>query len=139
MAIAVLGRGSAWSGTGMRCRFAHDQLRVDLDDVRDFFVGELLDQGAGRQGSHVLQRLTNCGEAGNDVGGRLNVVEAEYRDVLRDLQARVVQCSDAADCGDVVEAKDCGKVSAAQQQLVNARITKFRGVEVLVQLYDEVF
>src|SRR5260370_8592867 len=45
----------------------------------------------------------------------------------------------AADGRDVVETEHRGKVSAAQQELMNSRIAKLRRVQVFVQLNDQVF
>ena len=85
-------------------------------------MSKLFQQGTRGQGTHVLQWLPNGGQAGNDVGSGLNVVEAEHRDVGWNLQPCVVECANASDGGDVVKTEDCCKVSAPQQQLLDAGV-----------------
>ena len=123
---------STCRGTYLGCRFAHDQFGIDLNDVREFFVGQLFEQGTGCQSAHVLQGLTDRRQARNNVGGGLNIVEAKDGDVGGHLEPSVVKSSNAADCRNVIEAEYCCKVPAPQQQLVDPRITKFRSVEVFV-------
>ena len=73
-------------------------------------MGQFFQQRTGGEGAHVLQRLPDGRQTGNDVGGGLNVVEAEDRDVFGDFETSIVKRADAADGGDVVEAEQGGEV-----------------------------
>jgi hypothetical protein len=95
-------------------------------------VCQFFEQRTGGESAHVLQRLPDGGEARNDVGGSLDVVEAKDGDIFRHLQTGIVKRSYGSDCGDVVEAEDSGEVSAAKQELVDAGIAKLRGGEIAV-------
>jgi len=130
--------GFAACGADLGCRFAYDEFGVYLDDVGKFFVGELFEQGACGESAHLLEWLADGCQAGNDVRGGLDVVEAKDRDVVGNLEAGVVHGSYAADGGDIVETEDGGEVSAAQEELVNSRVAKGRGVDVFVELDDEI-
>jgi len=86
----------------------------------------------------VLERLTNRGEAGDDVGSGLNVVESQDRDIFGDFETRVVKSADAAYRGNIVEAKQGGEVFALKQELMGDRIAEFGCVEVFIELDDEI-
>ena len=102
-------------------------------------MGKLFQHRTRRERAHVLQGLTNRGQARDDVCGSLDVVESQDGHVRRNLQSCIMQCSYAADGGDVVETKNRREISAAQQQLVDSRIAKFGCVQVFVQLDGQVF
>ena len=118
--------------------FADYQFGINLDAVGKLFMREFLEQGDRGLSAHLLERLADGGEARNDVGGSLDVVEAEDGDVFRDFETCIVEGSDAADGGDVVEAEQGGKVFALEQKLLRDRVAKRRGVEVFVELDDEI-
>jgi hypothetical protein len=42
------------SAAHLGCRFAHYEFRVNLDGVGEFFVGQLLQQGASSKSTHAL-------------------------------------------------------------------------------------
>jgi len=73
-------------------------------------VCESAEECGGCGVSHELEGLANGGEAWDLVGGRLDVVEADNGDVAGDMETGVVECSDAAHRGDVVEAKNGGEL-----------------------------
>src|SRR5215467_2981770 len=85
-------------------RFADDQLRRYGKVFR--VVLETLDplQQDARSGfPHIAQRLPHGGQARVVVRGHVNVVETHDRNILRNLQVRIAQSPDGADCRDVVE------------------------------------
>src|SRR3981081_4464723 len=117
---------------------AHYEFGVDLDGVRKFFIGQFLQQRARRQSAHLLQRLPDSCQAGNNVRSGLNIVKAEHGDVRRHLQSRIMKRSYAADVRDGVETETCRKISAPQQELMYSRIPKLRCVQVLIQLNGQI-
>src|SRR6516164_1778552 len=67
--------------------------------------GDAPQQRLGGEHAHFSQRLPYGRERRVLKCCALNVVEAYYRDILRDLTARFAQCLNRADRGDIVERK----------------------------------
>ena len=130
--------GFAWCGTSLCRCFPYNEFWVNLDDVRDLFVRELLEQGVRSERTHVLQRLPDRGQTGNNVRSCLDVVEAEYGDVAWYGESCIMKRSHATNCRDIVEAENGCEISAPQQELMNSGITKLGRIQVFVQLNDQV-
>ena len=69
--------------------FANDEFGMNGNKVRKVaWRANALQQDARGGGSHLLERLANCGEAGVVKCGALNVVESHDGDVCREPAGR---------------------------------------------------
>ena len=79
----------------------------------------------GGGGTHFVEGLAHGCEAGVEVLGEDDVVEANDRDVARAVEAGVFNGADGADRRGVVEAKDGGEVAGSGEQITNRWISEF--------------
>ena len=97
---------------------------MDRDFVRkDSLSANSLQQNARRDHSHLVQRLTNRGEARIMKCRSLNVIEAHHRNISGDLQAGVLKRPDGPDCRDIVIRKQSRERPLAGEQLLGKGIT----------------
>jgi hypothetical protein len=62
-----------------------------------------LQKDASSSFSHVVKRLPDGGETGIVVGRDLNIIEADYRDILGHAKIRISQRPNRANRCDIVE------------------------------------
>lgn len=87
----------------------------------------------------MLQGLADGGDAGNVIGGGLDIVVADDGDVFGDAESGVVEGADDAHGGDVVEADDGGEGGGFPEDFLDAGIADFGGVGVLFEADGESF
>src|SRR5271170_1317520 len=81
-----------------------------------------------------MKGLTNRGKARCLEGCLFDIVEANYRHVLRHSQAYIMERTNAAYGSNVVERKKRGKVAMMRQQVLYDGIAQFGRCQVLFQL-----
>ena len=84
-----------------------------------------------------MERLANGRKAGIVKCRGRDVVETDDRDVLGDLEGRLVERPHGANGGDIVISQQCGKGMLALDQLFAIRITQTRRGLFGQNLYDE--
>ena len=87
------------------------------------------DEQLGGGDTHLVEGLAHGGEAGVEVLGDDDVVEADDGDVAGAGEAGVFNGADGADGSGVVEAEDGGEVAGAGEEITNGRIAELGGPE----------
>src|SRR6476646_7388334 len=83
-----------------------------------------LQQNARRDHPHLVQRLTNRGEARIMKSRSLNVIEAYHRHISGHVEPMIHQCADGSDGSHIVVANQCRKISTTLNELVHGLIAK---------------
>jgi len=74
-----------------------------------------LQKGLGGNFTHPAERLANRCEAWRLKGGALDIIKSDDGNVARDFAARVAYGAHRADCGNIIEGEQRGKIVARVQ------------------------
>ncbi len=111
--------GAGALGVGRTGGFANDELRKDGDEIgKNSLSANSLQQDSCSGAAHLVKRLPNGGKARVVKCGALDVVEANDRNVGRNMKTAVHQCTNRADGGDVVVADERGEVASSLNEFV---------------------
>jgi len=120
-------------------RFADDELGCEPDGVGKGLIGRLNtfdEQLCGGQ-AHLVQGLTDGGEAGIRVFSDENVIESDDGDIAGAGEASVFDGTDGSDGGGVVETEDGGEVAGAAEEFADGWITELGGPGVFLEIDTE--
>ena len=87
---------------------------------------DAFDHDVDRARAHRRHRLAYCGERRGTKSRRRNIVESDYRAVLRNSEASLAQGADGAEGGHVVEGKDRRKLALLLQQILSEFLPRFQ-------------
>ena len=96
-----------------------------------------LQQDARGGGAHLIERLANRGEARIVKRSALDVVEANDRDIGRNVQSMVHESANRTDGGDVVVAEERREIGSALDEFVGWLEAEFWSGDAKLKLHDK--
>lgn len=128
-------RSERASGAG---GFAEDECRGEGDFLNKMSgILDAVEQGLGGDGAHFEERLVHGCEGRDGERGEVDVVEADYGNILGNIEAGLLKDDHGADGGSVVIGEQSGERELGSQECLCRKASDIGSVRNIFKLNDE--